>query len=80
MSLFCSSNLQISSVNKTKLQLEYHINAFLTNILILYPLKKTEKVWFSDGSEAVTRRCSVEKVFLKISQNSQENTCARVSF
>ena len=26
------------------------------------------------------RRCSVEKVFLEISQNSQENTSARVSF
>ena len=31
-------------------------------------------------SEAVSRRCSVEKVFLKISQILQENTCARVSF
>ena len=31
-------------------------------------------------AEAVTRRCSVKKVFSKISQNSQENTCARVSF
>ena len=31
-------------------------------------------------SEPVTRRCSVKKVFLEISQNSQENTCARVSF
>ena len=30
--------------------------------------------------EAVVRRCSVKKVFLKISRNSQENTCARVSF
>ena len=30
-------------------------------------------------SEAVTRRCSVKKVLLEISQNSQENTCARVS-
>ena len=30
--------------------------------------------------EAVVRRCSAEKVFLEISQNSQENTCARVSF
>ena len=28
----------------------------------------------------VPRRCSVKKVFLKISQNFQENTCARVSF
>ena len=26
------------------------------------------------------QRCSVKKVFLEISQNSQENTCARVSF
>ena len=26
------------------------------------------------------RRCSLKKVFLEISQNSQENTCARVSF
>ena len=26
------------------------------------------------------QRCSVKKVFMKISQNSQENTCARASF
>ena len=30
--------------------------------------------------ESVAPRCSVEKVFLAISQNLQENTCARVSF
>ena len=30
--------------------------------------------------EAVAQRCSVEKMFLEISQNSQENTYARVSF
>ena len=30
--------------------------------------------------EAVVQRCSVKKVFLEISQNSQENTFARVSF
>ena len=30
--------------------------------------------------EAVTRKCSVKKVLLEISQNSLENTCARVSF
>ena len=29
--------------------------------------------------EAVTQRCSVKKVSLEISQNSQENTCARDS-
>ena len=32
------------------------------------------------SSEAVARRCSVKKVFLEMSQNSQENTCAIVSF
>ena len=31
-------------------------------------------------AEVVARRCSVRKVFLEISQNSQENTCARDSF
>ena len=31
-------------------------------------------------TEAVAQRCSVKKVFLEISQNSLENTCARVSF
>ena len=30
--------------------------------------------------EAVAQMCSVKKVFLEISKNSQENTCARVSF
>ena len=30
--------------------------------------------------EAVVRGCSVKNVFLEISQNSQENTCATVSF
>ena len=31
------------------------------------------------NSEAVEQRCSVRKVLSEISQNSQENTCARVS-
>ena len=31
-------------------------------------------------SEAVERSCFVKKMFLEISQNLQENTCARVSF
>ena len=31
-------------------------------------------------SEAVVQRCFAKKVFLEISQNSQENTCVKVSF
>ena len=30
--------------------------------------------------EGVAQTCSVKKVFLEMSQNSQKNTCARVSF
>ena len=30
--------------------------------------------------EAVAQRCSVKKAFLEISQNSQENICARATF
>ena len=37
----------------------------------------TEKFNMAD---VVTRMCSAKKSFLKISQNSQEKTCARVSF
>ena len=36
-------------------------------------------IW-TDHSEAVAQRCSVKKMFLELLQNSQENTCARVSF
>ena len=32
------------------------------------------------ATEAVDRKYSVKNLFLEISQNSQENTCARVSF
>ena len=30
-------------------------------------------------AEAVARRCSIKKVFLKILPNSQENTCVEIS-
>ena len=35
---------------------------------------------FKGCAEAVAQRCSVRKMFFKISQDSQENTCDRVSF
>ena len=31
-------------------------------------------------TEAVARRCSVKRMFLEISQDSEENTCDKVSF
>ena len=35
---------------------------------------------FALKTEPVFQRCSVKKVFLEISQNSQEITCTRVSY
>ena len=35
---------------------------------------------YDQETEADAQRCSVKKVFLEILQNSQENTCVRVSF
>ena len=40
----------------------------------------TEHLQATPFAEAVARMCSVKQVFLEISQNSQENTCARDSF
>ena len=34
----------------------------------------------SDDTQAVVQMCSVKKLFLKTSQNSQEKICARISF
>ena len=38
-----------------------------------------KEVYFGE-TEAVVQRCSVRKVLLETSQNSQENICARASF
>ena len=41
---------------------------------------KTEGKLYYLIIEVVFQTCSVKKVFLEISQHSQENTCARASF
>ena len=53
----------------------YAVLISLYPIIPLFPSKRVGR-----GPEAFAQRCSVKKVFLEISQNSQENTCARVSF
>ena len=65
-------------------------HSFREFIAAIFPnLSKTSDIWiymynFKEvvkvESEAVTRRCSLKQVFLEIYQNSQENTCSRVSF
>ena len=41
--------------------------------------KDAEAVIRKCSSDALAQRCSVKNLFLEISQNSQENICARVS-
>ena len=48
----------------------------MRTVIASYLLNKSN----TTSPEAVAQRCSVKKVFLQIWQNSQENTCARVSF
>ena len=56
-------------------QKEFHKNVKMLVVSIL----KTNSVWWENTfkSEAVVRRWCVKKVFLEISQNSQENTCLK---
>ena len=39
-----------------------------------------QNFYYFSTNRSSHRRCSVKKVFLEISRNSQESTCARVSF
>ena len=43
----------------------------------MWPLARADEF---RSTEAVVQMCSVKRLFLKISQNVQENTCARISF
>ena len=47
-------------------------------MILVQSIKETPA--FLQQTEAVARRYSLNKVFLKMSQKSQENTCAKVSF
>ena len=56
---------------------------FRRKLIIVNKLKEHVKhLWqsFLATNKSSHLRCFVKKVFLKISQNSQENTCLRVSF
>ena len=58
---------------------QFYLVDFISYAYQSYLLDKN--VIFNHGlTEAVVQRCSVKKVLLEISKNSQENTCARDSF
>ena len=52
----------------------------ITEIFSMSGLSDEASYFLSPLPEAVVQRCFVKTVFLEISQNSQENTYARVSF
>ena len=54
--------------------------AYVNRNWLLQPRFLFDKYMAYLKTEAVVRGCSVKKLFLEISQNSQEDTCARVSF
>ena len=67
----------INTMRKKKngLQSKYeYLPAYMIKVTRATKKKGTKK------NRSSHRRCSIKKLFLKISQNSQENTCARVSF
>ena len=53
---------------------------FLRNDKVVFVIPVLHYDKQQSRGEAVVQRCSVKKLFLKILQNSQENTCLRVSF
>ena len=66
------------STTTIEIKFERETNSFITIIQLNnpnYPWKKCNQT-----AEACTQRCSVKKVLLEISQNSQENTCASLFF
>ena len=56
------------------------IGESLFKILQLMCRNARSRVRVNGSSEAVAQRCSIRKVFLNISQNSQESTSARLFF
>ena len=65
---------------KRKQRNRFHSNAFWSSITFRRVIFDALGGCNHTNPEAVARRCSVKKVLLEISQNSQENTRARVSF
>ena len=76
--------LQVEISSAKRLLLFVSLQNTITNNSDEFGLDKTwtecKVIFFFKCTEAVDRRCSVKKVFLEISENSQENTCARIFF
>ena len=78
--LYCSKIFTLLRIFRhlfVVLHLSWHISIFWLSWVRAY---NYQTFTWSDISRSSHWRCSIKKVFLEVSQNSQENTCARVSF
>ena len=78
-----STNSRRSSLADSNAHLVRHIGClqYFRNSKDLYVIYNVHKFFcLHINGESVSRRCSVKKVLLEISQNSQENISARVTF
>ena len=76
---------QVKFVEDSLVKCEVIWSAYLLlAALMIMPLSTwaniMDMITLYSNSEAATKGVLCKKVFLEISQNSQENTCARVSF
>ena len=80
---FYPKHVRVKSRDNFADSYQYSISKYLNCSQIIYKstlLIAIEIMIAKVMAEAVTQWCSVRKVFLEISQNSQETTYARVSF
>ena len=82
-----NNSRNISSLRKKKITVTLQDFCWTTNLKNTYFNELKNHAWimqwfWNDGltPEAVAQRCSVKQLFLEVSQNSQEITCARDSF
>ena len=86
--LFSAGMGYFVSFGKSNLLIITHSFWKMTSVLLLFItlspwIPAWDVSWYNYNSDAYRgshQRCSIKKVFLKISQNIPENTCTRVSF
>ena len=78
--LLCQMFSFHQTINVCQLLMLCKLQTFVANSMGGYSSIERIRRLIQILAQAVARRCSVKKVFLEISQNLQENTCARDSF
>ena len=77
--LAMSCTITTSTLFKILKQYE-HLKLLSRSFHAAFPQKHTPDITGLSNQEAAVQRCSVKKVFLAISQNLMEETCAKASF